>query len=311
MSDESLPVCGYRSGFVAIVGRPNVGKSTLLNALVGEHLAIITPKPQTTRNRILGIWHHENGQVVFLDTPGVHKAKGALNQYMVDTAIAAVSEADVVYFMLEVGPSFMDREELGESNELLIAAIKNGKRKVFLLLNKIDLIPKEQLLPFIERISTRYGFDEVFPISALKKKGLDQLRAATLALLPEGPAYYPEDMITDKTMRFLAAETVREKTLLLLREEVPYSVGVEVERFSEMDDGTRLHIEAVIFVERDSQKGIVIGKGGQMLKAIGAAARLDMEKHFEKPVGLKLVVRVRKDWTLDPAMLDRLGYVKA
>lgn len=298
----------YRSGFVAIIGRPNVGKSTLLNAILGERIAITTPKPQTTRNRILGVRHLERGQIVYLDTPGVHKAKGGLNKYMLDTAMATLAEADLVYLMVEAGPGFVDRPDLGEGNRLILEAIASQNKPAFLVINKVDLVEKGKLLSFIDRVRELHPFKEIIPVSALLSDGVELLVAATEPHIPEGPPYYPGDTITDRTLRFIAAEIIREKALLSLRDEVPYSVGVEIETFKELEGGNRFHIDAALIVERESQKGIVIGKGGQTLKGIGTAARVDMERFFENPVGLKLFVKVRKNWTSDERALRDLGY---
>ncbi len=298
----------YRSGYVAIVGRPNVGKSTLLNAILEERLAITTPKPQTTRDRILGVRHFDDGQVIFLDTPGIHKAKEGLNKWMVETALGTISEADVVYLMVEAGPEFIGRKDLGEGNRHIIDAIHKQHKPLFLVINKVDLADKGDLLAFMGRIRELADFDEIVPISALENDGVDRLLELTRDLMPEGPAYFPDDMFTDRNLRFIAAEIIREKTLMILREEVPYSLAVEVETFRELDEGRRIHIDALLIVERDSQKGIVIGKGGQTLRRIGEQARIDLEANLERPVGLKLLVRVKKDWTTDPRMLKRLGY---
>lgn len=299
---------GYRSGFVTIVGRPNVGKSTLLNAILGERIAITTAKPQTTRQRILGVHHFDDGQIVYLDTPGIHRAKGGLNKYMMETAMGTIADADLIYFMIEAGPKFINRSDLGEGNRKIMQTIARSGKPAFLIINKVDLVEKSDLLPYIDRIKGEIEFAEIFPISAKKKDGIQYLVNATLARIPEGPPYYPGDMITDRTMRFLASEIVREKTMILLQEELPYSTGVSIEQFKELGDGNRYHIEAVIYVERNSQKGIVIGKGASMLKNIGKKARVDLERFLDKPVGLKLFIKVKKDWTENPRSLKELGY---
>jgi len=306
--DDSQTASPYRSGFVTIIGRPNVGKSTLLNGLVGERVAIVTPKPQTTRHRLLGVRHFAGGQIVFLDTPGVHKARGGLNEYMLDTAMAAIADADLVYLMVEVGPGFMNKDVPGDSNRRILEAIAAAGKPAFLLINKIDLVDKRELLPFIERWRAVHSFDEVFPVSAESRDGLETLVAATVARLPQGPSFYDGETITDRTMRFLAAEIVREKTMLLFRDEVPYSIAVVIDEFRELDSGERFHIAATVIVERESQKPIVVGKGGQTIKKLGEQARKDMEVFFERPVGLKLFVKVKKDWTNDPRALAELGY---
>ena len=298
----------YRSGFVSILGRPNVGKSTLLNAILGERIAITTPKPQTTRHRILGVRHFDSGQIVFLDTPGIHKARGGLNRVMLDTALATIGEGDLIYHMVEVGPAFIKRPDFSEGNRRISRLIAQAGKPAFLIINKIDLVKKSGLLPIIDRVRSEHSYEEIHPVSALVGEGVDVLLQNTLGRMPQGPPYYPDDIVTDRTMRFLASEVVREKTMLLLHEEVPYSVGVVIDRFLERDGGKRFHIDATLFVERDSQKGIVIGRGGQTLRRIGEAARKEMEKFFRKPVGLKLHVKVRKDWTADPGALREFGY---
>ncbi len=307
MTENAEPI-HYRSGFVAIIGRPNVGKSTLMNRILGERIAITTHKPQTTRQRIVGVRHFDDGQIVYLDTPGIHQAKGKLNRYMIDTAIATMQEGDVVYFMMEVGPKFTKREDMGEGNRRILEELAKAGRPVFLVINKVDLESKEALLPFIDRQRNMFEFDQIHLVSARTGDGVEQLVTSTRELMPEGPPYYPEDMVTDRTMRFLASEIVREKTMLVLRDEVPYSLGVFIQRFLELDGGTRYHIDADLVIERESQKGIVIGKGGATLKKIGEKARKDLERFFESEVGLKLFVRVRKNWTDDPHSLDELGY---
>ncbi len=305
---ENQPKASYHSGFISIIGRPNVGKSTLLNTILGEKIAITTPKPQTTRNRILGVKHFENGQIVFLDTPGFHRAKGGLNQYMLSKASEAISDADLNYLMVEGSPGFVERTDLGEGNRVILEQLEKAEKPVFLLINKVDLVQKEKLLPFIDRMKNLYDFNEILPISARTGDGVEELIRLSYPLLPEGPPYYPDDIVTDRTLRFLASEIIREKAMMLLQQEIPYSLGIEIEQFLELDEGNRFHITANVIVERDSQKGIVIGKGGSMLSRIGIQSREEMESWFEKSVGLKLLVRVRKDWTRDPKFLKELGY---
>ncbi len=297
----------YKSGFISIVGRPNVGKSTLLNAIMGERLAITTAKPQTTRNRILGVHHFDDGQIVYVDTPGIHKAKGGLNKYMLDMAIGSIGDADLVYFMVEAGPKFINRPDLGDGNRYISDMIEKAQTPAFLLINKTDLVKGAELLPFIDRIRNTMNFTDIFPISAKKKHGLKQLVNASIDQMPEGPPYYPGDMITDRTLRFIVSEIIREKTMLLLTQELPYSTAVKIIRFKEVRED-RYHIEANIYVERDSQKGIVIGKGGSMLTKIGAMARKDIEKNLQRKIGLKLFVRVKKDWSQNERSLKELGY---
>ena len=304
----------YKSGMVGLIGRPNVGKSTLINTLVGEKVAIVSPKPQTTRNRILGVRHMEGGQMVLLDTPGFHKAKGGLNQFMVETAMAAARDADVVWLMLEVSPKFIAKPGIGEGNRILLEVLKDIGRPVILVLNKIDsLEKKEALLPFISGLTSGsadgFKFEGIVPISALTGDGCDHLAETTMNLLPEGPAWFDGDSYTDRTLRFLSEELIREKLFDALGEELPYGCAVQVESFVEPDErNPAFRIHASIHVEHDSQKGIVIGKGGSMLKHIGTQARLDITKLLDAKVRLDLNVKVSKNWSSDPRLLERLGY---
>lgn len=290
-----------KSGFIAIVGRPNVGKSTLLNALVGAQIAITTPKPQTTRNRILGILTKDNVQAIFLDTPGVHRAKGGINRRMVETALKTISDADVIFHMVEVGVRDDDIEQM------IAKEISKSQKPRFLVINKIDLVRnKKELLPEIGRLSHLGEFDEVIPISALNGDGLDRLVELVANNLPDGPHYYPPDEFTDVTERFIAAEMIREQIILNTRQEVPYAAAVTIEAFEEKPE--IVHIAARIHVETQSQKGIVIGKGGAMLKKIGSAARENIEKMLGAKVFLELFVDVAPNWRRDARLLDRLGY---
>ena len=285
----------FRSGFVCILGRPNAGKSTLLNALVGEKLAIISPKPQTTRNRIQGVIHipkrkgKDGGQVVLIDTPGVHKPDSSLGRKMIVEVREAIEGCDVVLLMMDVTQKFDPRDQFA------IDLLRQSKAKVFLVLNKIDRIrEKAKLLPLIEAYRKLYRFDEVIPISALKRNGLDALLDDVIAALPAGPAYFPEDQITDQPARFMAAEIIREQVLQNTSEEIPYATTVIVDSFEE---GPRLtRIAATIYCEREGQKGILVGKGGQMLKKIGTAARLQIERMLETKVFLELYVKAEPGW---------------
>jgi GTPase len=288
-----------RSGFVTLVGRPNSGKSTLLNQLVGEKISIVTDKPQTTRNIIRGIVTRPEGQIVFLDTPGVHKPIHKMNSLMMESVRAAMSEVDVLALLVDA------TEPFGKGDQFTLDLIKPiGVPKV-LLLNKIDRIKKQDLLPLIERYSKLGQFKEVLPISALKRDNVDRLLDILLKLLPVGPYYYPEDQLTDRQERTLVAEIVREKVIELTREELPYSVAVGIDRFEE---GTTLsRIYATIHVDRENQKGIVIGKGGQLLKAIGTAARLDIEKLLGQKVFLELRVKVSPGWRDNDQALKSFG----
>src|SRR6201997_5186384 len=283
------------SGFVTILGRPNAGKSTLLNALVGQKLAIISPKPQTTRNRIQGIVHvpkrkgQSGGQIVLIDTPGVHKPDSSLGRKMMVEVREALEGCDLVLVIMDV------THKLDPRDQFALDLVKQPRTKAFLLLNKVDLIrEKAKLLPMIEQYSKLYDFSEVIPISALKRKGLDTLLEKVIAELPAGPAYFPEDQITDQPARFMAAEIVREQVLLNTSEEIPYATTVMVENFEE---GARLtRIAATIYCEREGQKGILVGKGGKMLKKIGTSARLQIERMLATKVFLELYVKAEPGW---------------
>lgn len=297
----------FRSGFVCILGRPNAGKSTLLNALVGEKLAIISPKPQTTRNRIQGVVHipkkkgKGGGQIVLIDTPGVHKPDSSLGRKMMVEVREALEGCDLVLVIMDV------TRKLDPRDEFALELLRRSGTKAFLILNKIDLIrEKSKLLPVIEEYRKLYEFAEVFPISALKRNGLDALLDRTLAVLPAGPAYFPEDQITDQPMRFMAAEIIREQVLLNTSEEIPYSTTVIVDNFEE---GKRLtRIAATIFCERNSQKGILVGKGGQMLKKIGTSARVQIERMLRTKVFLELYVKAEPGWRDSRRFVDELDW---
>ena len=293
---------GFKSGFISLIGRPNVGKSTLLNLLLGEKIAIISDKPQTTRNRILAIKNHPGGQIMFLDTPGIHRAKSRLNQSMVKVALATYNEVDGVCFMIEA--DHPDNDE----NDFILETLKKVERPVFLVINKIDLIPKSELLPIMERYSRLRPFVQIIPISALLGDGAEVLLGELLKVLPEGPKLFPEDMITDLPERFLVAELIREKVFQLTREEIPYATAVAVEDFKEREEKNLIVIKATIQVERESQKGILIGEKGQMLKEIGRLARQEIETLLGAKVYLELWVKVEKNWREDPRALRRLGY---
>lgn len=292
----------FKSGFIGIIGKPNAGKSTLMNFMVGERVAITTHKPQTTRNRIMGIRNTEAGQFVFLDTPGIHNAKTPLNRQMVSAAMSVFSDVNMLLLLVDAGTP------IGEDDNFIIELLKKTKIPVVLVINKIDLVDKEKLLPLIDNIKNIHTFEEIVPICALKGFNVDRLLDITWNILPEGPQYFPDDMITDRSERFLAAEIIREKITILMRNEVPYSTAVIVESFKENEVKGLIHIQAVINVEKDSQKGIIIGKRGGMLKKIGTAARLEMERFFSTRIYLELFVRVQKDWAQDPRMLGEFGY---
>jgi len=294
------PTMPFKSGFISIIGRPNVGKSTILNAMLGEKISIVSEKPQTTRNTIRGVKNIEDGQIVFLDTPGIHEGGGLLNKFMVREATASLKDVDAVLFMVEA------MHPPGGDDALIIEALKRLKCPVVLAINKLDRVEKPALLPLIEQYSRLMDFKDIVPVSAIKGVGVPELEKVLCALLPEGPKYFPDDMVTDTPVRFLAGEIVREKVFQFTHNEVPYSVAVAVEKFEEKK--ALISISAVINVERDSQKGIIIGKKGEMLKRIGTSARIDLEKLLASKVYLELFVRVQKDWTRSPSSLKGFGY---
>ncbi len=291
----------FRSGFVAIVGRPNVGKSTLLNRIVGQKIAITSPKPQTTRNRILGIITTDDTQMLFVDTPGIHAARSPMNRYMVDQASSACLDVDVVLWLVEADRSV-------DKDPMIPRLLEKGKRPVILVINKIDRIPREQLLPLIEAYGKIREFTSVVPISALKGDGVERLVNEVPQLLPKGPRYYPEDQLTDVPERFIVAEMIREQILLRTKDEVPYGVAVQVERFQENTVRNMIGIDAVIIVERDTHKGIMLGKRGVMIRQIGQAARKDIERMLGIKVHLGLFVKVQKNWTESGRMMKEFGY---
>jgi len=292
----------FKSGFVSIIGRPNAGKSTLLNSILGEKIAIISDKPQTTRNRILGIRNLPDGQIVFLDTPGIHHSRSRLNQSMVKTALSTYKEVDVIAFLIEANTPENDE------NNFIHRTLERIQKPIFLLINKIDLVPKEELLPIIDRYSQFPSYTQIIPLSALLGDGIDLLLDELLKVLPEGPQLFPEDMITDLSERFLAGEMIREKVFRLTRQEIPYATAVVVEEFKEKVDKNLVVIQATIQVEKDSQKKILIGEKGRMLKEIGSLARKEIESFLGTKVFLELWVKVEKDWREDPRALRRLGF---
>lgn len=301
MNEEGKPE--FKSGFVSIIGRPNVGKSTLLNLILGEKLAIISPKPQTTRNRILGIKNLPAGQIVFLDTPGIHQSPLKLNQAMVKTALATYHEVDVICFLIEAHRP--DHEE----NEFVLKTLEKESKPIFLVINKIDLVGKDDLLPIMEKYSSRRPFAQIIPLSALLGDGVDILVNELWQILPAGPKYFPDDMVTDLPERFLVAELIREKVFKFTREEIPYATAVVVEEFKEKEEKNLIVIKATIQVERESQKGIIIGEKGRMLKEIGQRARAEIEALLGTKVFLELWVKVEKNWREDPRALRRLGLI--
>jgi len=291
----------FKAGFVAIVGAPNVGKSTLLNQMLGEKISITSRKPQTTRNRIVGIVQRPNSQLIFIDTPGIHRARRTLNIRIVDAALSALGDVDVILVMIDVvNPD-------PESETLLVKKLNKQKRPVVLVLNKIDLVAKPDLLSIIDNWSNAYAFEAVIPVSAILGHQIDELLDTMEALLPESPPLYPDHALTDMPERFIAGEMIREKVFRLTGQEIPYSVAVTVESFSE-ESKNLVTINATIHVERDSQKGMIIGKNGSRLKMIGTEARKEIERMVGTKVYLKLFVRVNKNWSKDTKALRRFGY---
>ena len=291
----------FRSGFVAIVGRPNVGKSTLLNQLLGEKVAIVTPKPQTTRNRIRGIRTAPGSQVIFLDTPGIHRARSLINQRMVEVAKSTLRVVDLTLWLVDA------TKGLVVEDEDIARLLEESGKAALVLLNKIDLVSKSKLLPLMDRISSLFPGREIVPISALKGENLPLLVDLIVKSLPEGPRYYPEDEVTDQTERFIAAEMIREKIFLLMREEIPYGVAVVIEEFSEKPEKDLVVIKAAIHSERESHKPILIGKKGAMLKEIGSQARKELEGLLGCKVYLELFVKVDRGWTQDPNAIKEFG----
>ena len=290
-----------RCGFVAVVGRPNVGKSTLVNAIVGSKVSIVTPKPQTTRHRILAVHTVNDSQIIFVDTPGLHRrAAKTMNRMMNRTAASALADADLVLFVSEAKRWTVEDQDV-------LSRLKESKAPAIALLNKIDKVhPKEELLSALSNMSERHSFDEVIPISAKLNDNLDRLIELIPDYLPESPALYPDEMITDRNESFQIAELIREKLTLLLRQEVPYGLTVQIEQFQEEPEG--VSIDAVIWVERDSQKGIVVGKGGNILKKVGRSVRLEVKERLRVPVHLELWVKVKDNWADNEKELLRLGY---
>ncbi|BFT73375.1 MULTISPECIES: GTPase Era [Paenibacillus] len=291
----------FKSGFVAIIGRPNVGKSTLMNQIIGQKIAIMSDKPQTTRNKIHGVYTSANGQIVFLDTPGIHKPTSKLGDYMSKVAHGTLGEVDAVLFLVDVV------DGIGGGDRYIIEQLKHVETPVILVLNKIDLVQPEALLAIITQYKDLYNFAEIVPVSALKGNNVTTLLEQIIKYLPEGPQYYPADQITDHPEQFVCAELVREKILHLTREEIPHSIAVQIEDMRVESNGV-VHISAVIFVERDSQKGIVIGKQGSLLKEIGRQARRDIETLLGSKTFLELWVKVKKDWRNQDRVLKDLGF---
>ena len=291
----------FNSGFVAIVGRPNVGKSTFMNYVLGQKIAIMSDKAQTTRNKIQGVYTKDNAQIVFLDTPGIHKPKHELGEFMVKSAYSALKEVDAVLFMVNVS------EKRGPGDDFIIEKLKGIKTPIFLVLNKIDLVTPEVLLERVESYKDALDFAGVFPISVLQGNNVNELMEALIEALPEGPQYYPADQITDHPEYFVVSELIREKILQLTQEEIPHSVAVTVDKMQK-DEFDKVHVYANIIVERKSQKGIIIGKGGRLLKEIGTRARRDIQQLLGNKVYLELWVKVEKDWRKRKSNLQEYGY---
>ncbi len=291
-----------KSGFVTLIGRPNVGKSTLMNHLIGQKIAITSDKPQTTRNRIQTVYTDERGQIVFLDTPGIHKAKNKLGEYMVNIAEHTLKEVDVILWLVE--PSTF----IGAGERHIAEQLNKVSTPVILVINKIDTVKQqEDILTYIQAYKDICPFAEIVPVSALKKKGTDLLLDLMFQYLPYGPEFYDEDTVTDQPMRQIAAELIREKALRLLDDEIPHGIAVTIEKMQERPNGI-MDIEATIICERDAHKGIIIGKGGSMLKRIGSAARREIEKMMEIQVNLQLWVKVRKEWRDSDILMKNYGY---
>lgn len=293
----------HKSGFVSIIGRPNVGKSTFMNRVIGHKIAIMSDKAQTTRNKIQGVMTRNNAQIIFLDTPGIHKPKHKLGDYMMRVAKNTLSEIDAIMFMVNVN------EEIGRGDEYIMEMLKNVKTPVFLVLNKIDLVHPDALMPRIEQYQKYMDFTEIVPISALEGLNVDHFIDVLKTYLPEGPKYYPDDQISDHPEQFVVSEIIREKILHLTSEEIPHAIGVNVDRMIKEND-ERVRVEATIFVERDSQKGIVIGKGGKKLKEVGKRARHDIEMLLGSKVYLELWVKVQKDWRNKVNFIRQMGYIE-
>lgn len=292
---------GYKSGFVSIIGRPNVGKSTFLNRIIGQKIAIMSDKPQTTRNKIQGVYTENESQVIFIDTPGIHKPKHKLGDFMVKMAQTTLKEVDIILFMVNAVEGF------GRGEEFIIEKIKETKQPVFLVINKIDQVHPEQLLELIDKYRKLHDFAEIVPISALDGNNVEALIGAIKNYLPEGPQYYPDNQVTDHPERFIIAELIREKVLHLTREEVPHSVAVVIDAIQKREGGA-VYVNATIVVERPSQKGIIIGKQGKMLKEVGKRARFDIEALLGSKVFLEVWVKVQKDWRNKMSQLRDLGF---
>jgi GTPase len=293
---------GFKSGFISIIGRPNVGKSTFLNRVVGQKIAIMSDKPQTTRNKVQGVLTQDDSQLIFIDTPGIHKPKHKLGDFMMKVAQNTLKEVDLVLFMVNA------EEGYGRGEEFIIEKLQSVSTPVFLIINKIDLVHPDKLLQLIEGYKEKYNFKEIVPISALEGNNVERLLGQIKEYLPEGPQYYPADQVTDHPERFIVSELIREKALHLTREEIPHSLAVVIEKMERKPENKTVHVMATIVVERDSQKGIIIGKQGSMLKEIGKRARLDIENLLGTKVFLELWVKVQKDWRNRATHLRDYGF---
>lgn len=294
----------FKSGYVTIIGRPNVGKSTLLNGLIGQKISAISNKPQTTRQNITFIYTDDAAQVIFLDTPGIQQPKNELGKYMLEASESTLREVDIITYIVDTS------KKIGKMDRYIIDSLRalNLKKKIVLLINKIDTMDKLELFELIEMYAKEQLFDEIIPISALKQDGIVTYLAVLRKYLPHGPMYFPEDMVTDKSERFIVEEIVREKALRFLQEEVPHGIAVSVEKFQQRKNGELLDIEANIYVERETHKAIIIGKGGSMLKKIGTSARKEVERMMERKVNLKLWVKVEKNWRDKENKVKYFGY---
>lgn len=292
----------FKSGFISLIGRPNVGKSTLMNSLIGEKISIISTKPQTTRNKIQSILTEDDFQAIFIDTPGIHKPKSKLGNYMVKSAETTLNEVDLVMYLIE------PFEKIKDSDISIIKRLENVKTPVFLIINKIDTVALEEVLKVIESYKSIYNFAEIIPISALKGKNKDELLKTIKKYLPEGPKFFPSDMITDQPERQIVSEIIREKALHLLQEEIPHGIAVEVTSMKKRQNKDVIDIQANIYCEKNSHKGIIIGKQGFMLKKIGSNARYEIERLLGSPVNLQIWIKVKKDWRDSDFLLKNFGY---
>ncbi len=295
----------FKSGFISILGRPNVGKSTLFNRFLGDKMAIVAERPQTTRHRILGVKNIEGGQLIFLDTPGIHRGRSELNRRMVRTAIASARDADVLLFLIDA------TDPRAEKDREAMESVRGASGVPFLVINKMDLVKRKSLLPIMDEYQRLHPFKAILPVSAVTGEGADVLLDEILKALPESPPYYPGDMVTDQTERFWVSEIIREKVIHECYQEIPFSTTVTIDAFEEHPEKNLLVIRGTIHVERDSQKKILIGRGGLRLKKIGQAARKEVEAFLRARIFLELWVNVEKNWTQDPGALDRLGYPSA